>query len=131
MTPALDAQRSLESIALQFAVSSDEERVKITIVADGVQQALAEREHGYLLLTLARAHRDDEHLPPAERGWRHCDDLQRMLAIDANALNVAIHRARRQVAAAGVFGAAGLVEVRRRQRRLGTSRFQITTLERK
>ena len=44
------------------------------------------------------------------------------------ALNVAIHRARQQLSRAGVGNAAAIVEVRRKQRRLGTDRFQITKL---
>jgi hypothetical protein len=44
-----------------------------------------------------------------------------MLGLDSNSLNVAIYRARRQLQAIGVDGAASLVEVRRGQRRIGIS----------
>jgi hypothetical protein len=42
-----------------------------------------------------------------------------MLQLDANGLNVAIYRARGQLAAAGLTDSAGIVEVRRGQRRIG------------
>ena len=122
-------QHTLESVELHFAVSRNEERVEITVVNDGVKLSLTPREHAYVLLTLARARRADAELPPPQRGWRDRDELERMLALDANALNVAIHRARQQLSAAGVQGAAQIVEVRRNQRRLGTDKFRIGALK--
>lgn len=128
-TPLMRLQLALENVDLLFEVSRDEERVHITLVARGVEIPIPPREHGYVLLTLARARAEDEDRAPDERGWRDRDALQRMLALDANALNVAIHRARQQMSSFGLQGAARLVEVRRRQRRLGTERFRIRTLE--
>ena len=127
-TPLMHLEWSLDSVELHFAVSRNEERVLLTVVARGVEVPLAPREHAYVLLTLARARRDDHELPSDSRGWRDRDDLERMLRLDSNALNVAIHRARQQLAAAGVLGAAQVVEVRRRKRRLGTDRFRIRPL---
>jgi hypothetical protein len=128
-TPLLQIDMTLDAVNLNFAVSRDEERVEITLSHRGVERALDPREHGYVLLTLARARLEDESLPPPERGWRERTQLERMLAMDSNALNVAIHRARQQFLAAGVSGAAGIVEVRRKKRRLGTDRFRITHLD--
>ncbi len=128
-TPLLQLDMTLEAVSLNFAVSRDEERVEITISHRGVDRTLDPREHGYVLLTLARARLEDESLPPQERGWRERTQLERMLAMDSNALNVAIHRARQQFLAAGVTGAAGIVEVRRKKRRLGTDRFRITAID--
>ena len=127
-TPLMQLDMGLESIELQFAVSRDEERVEITIYHRGVELKLEPREHGYVLLTLARARKEDEALSPSDRGWRDRNQLERMLAMDSNALNVAIHRARQQFLAAGVSGAAGIVEVRRKKRRLGLDRFRIVSL---
>ena len=61
-------------------------------------------------------------------GWADRDELLRMLRVDANAFNVAVHRARQQLLAAGVKGAAGIVQVRRRQRRFGTDKVELTKL---
>ena len=128
-TPMADVTMTLESCDFRFAVSSDEEKVELTIFLRGVPTRLEPREHGYLLLTLARARAQDAGLPVQDRGWRTLPELSRMLRLDANAINVAIHRARQQLASAGLEGAAGIVEVKRGRRRIGTDRFEITALE--
>ena len=95
----------------------------------GIETVLERREHGYFLLTLARCRREDASLPLDERGWRDMAQLSKMLRLDRNALNVATHRARQQLASAGLEGAAGVVETRRGQRRLGTERFELGTID--
>lgn len=127
-TPLVDMRPTLESISLRFGVPLNEEQVELTVIHRGVEIPLEPREHGYVLLTLARARLEDQKLAPDQRGWRDRDRLQRMLRMDANALNVAIHRARQQVLAAGIDGGAGIVQVQRGQRRLGTDRFQMVTV---
>jgi len=127
-TAAVDSGPSIDTVALRFAVSRDEEHVTLTIVHRGVEIPLEPREHGYTLLTLARQRLQDADLPLAEQGWIDRELLLRMLGLDANALNVAIYRARNQISDAGVDGAAGIVEVRRGQRRLGVEpeRIEVT-----
>lgn len=127
-TPLVDMRPTLETIALRFGVTQNEESVELTIIHRGVEIPLEPREHGYVLLTLARARMEDSNLAPDARGWRDRDRLLRMLRMDANALNVAIHRARQQLCAAGVDGGAGIVQVQRGQRRLGTDRFQLVSI---
>lgn len=127
-TPLMQVRLALETLSVRFAVSQDEERVEMTLLHRGMEIPLEPREHGYVLLTLARARQDDAQLPVEQRGWLDREELERMLAMDSNALNVAIHRARQQLSRAGVANAAAIVEVRRKQRRLGTDRFQITKL---
>ena len=109
----------LETSTFSFRVSRDEEHVSLTVEHQGKRIELESREHQYMLLTLARARLEDAEEPAAEQGWIERDRLTRMLGIDGNALNVAIFRARSQLGAAGVGGAAGIVEVRRGQRRIG------------
>lgn len=118
-TVAVDDGPSLSSVHLRFAVSMDEEHVQLTLIHRGKAIALEAREHAYTLLTLARARMEDRDLPLGEQGWLERDRLLRMLGVDTNSLNVAIYRARGQLAAAGLEGAAGIVEVRRGARRLG------------
>ena len=118
-TAALDSGPHIDSIALAFDVSLDEEHVQLTIHHRGNEDSLEVREHGYTLLTLARARIEDKDLPPSEQGWIDRDRLLKMLGTDTNGLNVAIYRARGQLSKAGVDGAAGIVEVRRGQRRIG------------
>lgn len=127
-TPLVDMRPTLDTISLRFGVTQNEESVELTILHRGVEIPLEPREHGYVLLTLARARLEDASLPPDQRGWRDRDRLLRMLRMDANALNVAIHRARQQLCAAGVDGGAAIVQVQRGQRRLGTDRFQLVTI---
>jgi hypothetical protein len=118
-TAALDLGPRLDAVTLRFEVSRDEEFVQITVVHRGKETTLEAREHGYLLLTLARARLDDQAEPLAEQGWVDRPRLLKMLGIEGNALNVGIYRARNQLAEAGIDNAASIVEVRRGQRRLG------------
>lgn len=127
-TPQARATMGLHTVTLEFAVSRNEETVEITVLDGPVSVRLETRDHAYVLLTLARARREDSDLEPDERGWRDRADLERMLRMDSNALNVAIHRARKQLRAIDVIDAGNIVEVRRGQRRIGTDRFRIVEL---
>lgn len=127
-TAAVDTGPHIDTIQLHFQVSLDEEHVQMTVVHRGEETSLEAREHGYTLLTLARARLEDAALPPSEQGWVDRDRLLKMLGTDTNGLNVAIYRARGQLTKAGVDGAAGVVEVRRGQRRIGleVERLQVS-----
>ena len=114
------AAPALESIALRFVVSRDEERVDITVVCPSEEIHLPSRSHHYLLVTLARARLAAADASPAERGFLDRSDLCRMLATDELRLNVDVHRARRQFAALGIRGAANIVD-----RRTGTGRIRL------
>lgn len=127
-TPMVEPGPTLATVQFRFAVSKNEELVDIELVHRGRTIRLESREHGYVLLTLARQRQADAELSVGERGWLDRDELLRMLSMDANGLNVAIHRARQQLLAAGVDGAQGIVEVRRGHRRFGTDRFEIHEL---
>ncbi len=128
-TPLLPTALGLESVLFRFGVSQDEERVKLTLVAPHREVVVQAREFNYVLLTLARARRDDRDLPIPQRGWIDREVLLKMLRMRTTALNVAIHRARQHLLAAGLVGAAGVVEVRRRARRFGSDRIDIRPLE--
>jgi hypothetical protein len=126
-TPMVERGPSLADVSLRFEVSRDEEHVVITVLHQNRRIPLEPREHGYLLLTLARARASDRELPVGQRGWIEREELERMLAIDENALNVWIYRARQQLLDAGIEGAQGIVEVRKGKRRLGTDRFEVVS----
>jgi hypothetical protein len=121
---------SLETILLRFGVSLDEEHVEVTVLHEGKATPLPPRSHHYLLLTLARARLEDAERSAAERGWVNRDVLCRMLATDTGTLNVDVFRARRQLAAVGITGAAGIIARRpgTGQLRLGTDRIEVTRL---
>jgi hypothetical protein len=127
-TPVVQMPMKLDNVTLRLGVTPDEETVEVEVVLRGEATKLEPRGFGYLLVVLARARRQDEQLPPAERGWRKVTDLSRMLKLDPNSLNVAIHRARLQLAAIGLEDATGIVDVRRGERRIGTERFEVLRL---
>jgi hypothetical protein len=129
-TPLVEGELTLSRAFLRFWVTKNEEDVELAVLFPGREIRLEKREHTYLLLFLARARREDAHLPEEERGWRTRSQILRALRIDENQLNVAIHRARRQLAEAGVRDAARLVEVRRGQRRIATGAFDEVVLQR-
>lgn len=127
-TPMVGPGLTLDQVLFRFAVSRNEEQVELSLVHAGEELAIERRDHHYVLLTLARLRAEDSELPASERGWTDREELLKMLGMEANAVNVAIHRARQQLLAAGVEGAAGVVEVRSRLRRFGSDRFQIVAL---
>lgn len=119
----------IESIALYFAVTPDEEQVEVTVHMTGEAKRLEAREYHYMLATLARARIADADAPVSLRGWLDRDDLCRRLNIDLGRLNVDIYRARKQLASVGVHGAARLVERRpgTHEIRLGVSELHVVT----
>lgn len=113
----------LDELSLHFAVSRDEEHVRVVARHGSTDIDLDARAHHYILLTLARIRLDDAHdrIASEYAGWTAVDELARALDMDETHLNVAIYRVRKQLQAAGVVGAAGIVERRRstRQIRIG------------
>lgn len=128
----------LRALTLRFKVSRDEEYVALTAHADHRVIDLGARAHHAVLLVLARSRLDDRksatpranETPESAEGWVYQDELADKLAIDENHLNVAIFRCRRQLAEAGIVGAADIVERRRptREVRLGVSKIEIVTV---
>lgn len=116
--------RHLDELELRFFVSRDGEHIELQLVdEDGTREALEPRAHAALLLVLARARLADANgpaLPASEHGWIYREDLERMLAVDLALANLWVHRARRQLADAGIEGAARLIE-----RRAGASQLRI------
>jgi hypothetical protein len=130
----------LAALTLRFAVSRDEEYVALTARGDHHVIDLGARAHHNVLLMLARSRLEDRKargVAPGERGaqessegWVYQDELADKLAIDETHLNVAVFRCRRQLAEAGIIGAASIIERRRptRELRLGVSRIEIVTV---
>lgn len=122
--------KMLGVLTLVFSVSRDGEYVKLDLVQGSEITPLGTRAHHELLLTLARARvaaRKDAEAPDSEQGWVYVDDLASMLGVEVEHLNVNLHRARQQLAEAGVLNAGALFERRppTRQIRLGTDRVEI------
>lgn len=127
----------LATLTLRFSVSRDEEYVALTARDDHHEIDLGARAHHNVLLTLARSRLEDRKArqatgapPESSEGWVYQDELAGQLAIDETHLNVAVFRCRRQLAEAGIVGAASIIERRRptRELRLGVSRIEIVTV---
>jgi len=129
-TLAAGQELVLEDVGLRIAVSRDEEHVELSLLYGGRSVVLPSRSYHYMLLTLARLRARDTDLSPAERGWVDREELCGMLATDALKLNTDICRLRKQLAEAGVQGAAGIVARRQGsgQLRLGIEKVEITNL---
>lgn len=131
----------LAGLTLRFAVSRDEEYVALTAHGEHRVIDLGARAHHAVLLALARSRLADRKArqapaagsarpPESSEGWVYQDELADQLAIDETHLNVAVFRCRRQLAEAGIAGAASIIERRRptRELRLGVSRIEIVTV---
>jgi FHA domain len=130
----------LGALTLRFAVSRDEEYIALTARGEHHVIDLGARAHHQVLLTLARSRLEDRKAfgapaasrapPESAEGWVYQDELAQKLAIDETHLNVAVFRCRRQLAEAGIIGAASIIERRRptREVRLGVSRIEIITV---
>jgi len=109
-----------------FAVSRDEERVRLALRRGDEVVDVPARAHLYTLLVLARL-RDGEPpgIPDPDRGWVLTEELCRMLGCTRNQLDVSIHRARRQLGELGVVDYDAIVERRPSsgKMRFGIARF--------
>jgi len=131
----------LAALIFRFSVSRDEEYVALSARDDHHNIDLGARAHHLVLLMLARSRLEDrrartapidrgDQQPESSEGWVYQDELANKLTIDETHLNVAVFRCRRQLAEAGIVGAASIIERRRptREVRLGVSRIEIVTV---
>jgi hypothetical protein len=129
-TRSADADLQLRTLELRFLVSRDEEHIELGLYDGADLRRVEPRAHLAVLLTLARlrlADHERRDLPSGECGWVHRDDLARMLAIEPTLLNLWIHRARKQLMAAGVRDSSLVIERRAggSQMRLGVDRVVV------
>lgn len=132
---ATPTQRGIAHVRLMFKVSLDEEEVIVTGEHCHEALDLGSRAHHYLLLLLARQRiadaAADPPLPESEHGWVYNDDLGRMLRISEQTVYLHVHRARRQLADAGIPDAAAIIERRPRaqQLRIGVAQLEEQTAD--
>ena len=119
-------------LRLRFSYSRDEEYIELVAFAGARRIDLQARVTHYPLLLLARRRLADQQagVPAPEQGWQRQDDLLTMLRMKEDHLGVYIHRARAQLARAGVADAAALVERRPGTRllRLGVGALELERL---
>ena len=104
-----------EEVRMDFEVSRDEEHTLLTIRYAGQQHVIPNRSHHYLLVVLARQRLADraDGVPDSDAGWVDQADLERRLRLTGKALNVQVHRARKELEAIGIPGASKVIERRR------------------
>lgn len=120
-------------LRLRFAYRRDEEYIELVAWAGERRIDLQARVTHYPLLLLARRRLADQQagVPEPEQGWLRQDDLLTMLRMKEDHLGVYIHRARAQLARAGVADAALLVERRQGTRllRIGVGAIELEPLD--
>ena len=114
---------------LEFAVSSDEDFVELSLAYENRSVALGSRAHNYLLLTLARQRLADaaNHVAPASSGWADKDELAAGLRMTPQQIDGEIFRIRRHFASHGVPDSSAVIERRERTRliRIGFERLRV------
>lgn len=118
-----ELEPTLDDITLEFFVSRDGEHIDIKFTERGVVHELEYRAHFAMLLALARSRLADAsqpHLSRSEHGWMYREQLIEELDVDLQLLNLWIHRARQQLAKAGIRAAGAMIE-----RRAGTQQVRI------
>lgn len=124
---------NLRLVHAEFRHSRDQEHVVIYIYHGKQTIEIDARAHSYMLLLLAQARvRDRERGESrSEEGWISVDALlEQLIDHDDNRLNVSIHRARKQIAEAGIANATELIERRplAREVRIGFRNITIAAL---
>lgn len=121
---------TLASVTLRIGVSTNEEHVEVAILYEDRPPKKSARVFHDVLLALARERiRDrDAGVSSSDQGWIYVDALRKMLGTDPEPLNVAICRARKELAGHFDITDAGTIIERRpasKQIRLGTERVEI------
>lgn len=120
------------NVALRFSVSRDEEYVQLAAVQGDRVVDLGSRNHNYLLLTLARARRDDAANGVAESscGWVYQEDLLTALRTSSAQLNIDVFRIRQHFAKAGFSDVVKIIERRpsSKQLRIGVAALEIRSI---
>ena len=115
----------LDTISMHLAAGKQSTPIDLEVHHRRDVIALAPGSYSRLLLALAQRRLDDAGRAAPERGWVDRGTLMQALGMDSNTFDAAVHQARLHLLEAGVGGGAGIVEVRRRQRRFGLDRVTI------
>lgn len=125
-TPLL--QRGLDLASAQLVIErprDPEAKVRVTLRSSRAPASFTLGWPGRLLAALAEARLADGAAAPEARGWRATSTLAADLGTTEKSLNVATQRLRSAFSRAGLEHAIDLVEVRPKQRRLGTDRVEL------
>jgi hypothetical protein len=126
-----ESRLTLRDLLFRFLVGGDGQTIDIEVIRGDTRLFWPSRAHHRLLLHLAKqrlADQADPMISAAEAGWVAAATVLRDLAItDNNNLYAYIHRVRKKLGEAGVFGAADIIERRfgSGQLRIGGGRLEI------
>ncbi len=110
----------LGTLQLHFRVSRTMEHTELALEAAGRPAVwLPAQEIFWPLYLMARARIEDADAPEHDQGWMDVAELTSESGVPRKNLDVYIIRVRERLARAGLFGAEGIVQVRRGQRRIG------------
>ncbi|MEM7541894.1 MAG: FHA domain-containing protein [Pseudomonadota bacterium] len=126
-TPPADTvelSRSIPEPSFEFEVSLDEEHVRVLVTGLGEPISLGERNHHYLMLTLARRWLEDMSAGTGSdhSGWLDSESLSTMLGLTREHMNIQVCRLRQQLS--GALGQTNAHEIV--QRRPGQVRLRAT-----
>jgi hypothetical protein len=115
---------------LFLSVSRDEEYVHLKMQCGDQEFDMGARRHNYLLLTLARRRLADaaSGLPDSSCGWIDQGDVAHDPTMAPPQLSIDTFRIREQFGKVGVLDAAGIIQRRPRQIRVGTPQITIVML---
>jgi pSer/pThr/pTyr-binding forkhead associated (FHA) protein len=121
----------LAELALEFAVSQDEEYVELSAKAGEHTLVMGSKSAYYLLYTLARVrlhHPLPRVVSTSEGGWLSVDTLETLLGTSREHINVDVCRIRQVFREKGVSDPAAIIERRNHLLRIGTAQISIRTL---
>jgi hypothetical protein len=124
------ARLEVGAMRLTLSVSLDEEYVHLRMECGDRTFDMGSRRHNYLLLTLAKRRLADaaSGLPDSSCGWIDQDEMAHDPTMAPPQLNIDVFRIRDQFGKVGVLDAAGIIERRPRQMRVGIGDIAIVTI---
>ena len=125
--PTCPVTPRVSTLRLRFLVPTCEEGIELRLGGPGISLQLG-RSYVEVLYRLAEARVADREEPSELQGWRDVDEIARAVGATRDRVNLAIHRVRADLDAAGVRGAKDIVERLQRsgQLRLGVDPDRIT-----
>ncbi len=119
----------LAKVSADFKVSQDEESIQLGVHVDKQFVDLKIRNYHYLSLYLARRRALDKALgmPESEQGWVYVEQVSKDLRMEETAVNLHVHRARKQFAQQlqNVADAPNFIERRPSQLRFGIPSLRV------
>lgn len=119
----------LNELSADFNVSQDEESIHLSVRSKEQSFDLKIRNYHYLSLYLARKRAEDQlrGVAPSEQGWIYVEQVSKDLRMEETAVNLHVHRARKQFSEQlrSVADAPNFIERRPSQLRIGIAHLRV------